>query len=57
MNKNICAVFLLNEAKSLFITKPLYNPVCHNADLLNIDLLLNASNGSPKLQVVTLTKG
>jgi hypothetical protein len=47
MDKNVCSVFLFYESKSLFVTKPLYDPICHNSDLLlnpfNFDLSFRSS--------------
>jgi hypothetical protein len=52
MDKNVRSVFLFYEPKSLFVTKPFYDPICHNTNLL-----LNPFFFGPKLQVVTLAKG
>ncbi len=52
MNKNIRPVFLFNEPISFFFTKPLYCPVCQNANLL----FLKSFHNDPKLEVATLAK-
>jgi hypothetical protein len=52
MDKNVRSVFLFYEPKSLFVTKPFYNPICHNTNLL-----LNPFFFRPKSQAVPLGKG
>ena len=47
-----CSVFLLYESKSLFVTKPLYDPICHNSDLL-----LNPFNFDPSFRSSRQQKG
>jgi hypothetical protein len=50
MNKHIGTAFLLNEAVTLAIVKPLHSSISHSNNLLS-----NNSHGS-KLQVATLDK-
>ncbi len=52
MNKNIRTVFLFNEPIPFFLTKPLYCPVCQNANLLSKIL-----HNDPKLKAATLASG